>query len=240
MTAVSAPRTAVLRAPSAIALALVNVRVTWFFWLISGGIAASNAIIYIIANQLTGAVERPVAVLTASLSNFIFSWVIIFLIDGIVAPLTTPIDALSGAGLQRHYAAQWISVAIHGIPAIALWAVLSLVAHAAPSLEVSTDDGFTLSYNAGIPSTAVTWEALVFVILLCILMSGIGQAIGHAFRHRALFGACAIGGGALLLTAMAVSIMSGLPWLPIVFGTTVIAVIVPSLYALTGPVRKVG
>lgn len=238
MTTASAPRA--LRAPGTIALALANVRITWFFWLISVGIAVFNAIMYIIANQLSAGSVRPTVVLAASLSNFMFSWFIIFLAGGIVAPMTVALDALSGAGLKRQYAAQWLSVAIHGIPAIILWAATALVTRVTPFLEVSTDDGFTLSYAATATGTAMTWQALLFVTLVCILMSAIGQAIGHAFRHHAVFGACAIVGGLLLLPAMVSLIARGLPWLPIIAGATVIAVVVLSLYAMTGPVRKVG
>lgn len=247
MTTTTLPRTATPMSARPSFWRLVRAELTEirFFWLIPVGVTLANLLI----NKIVAlAVEPGAADFSASsvLSNWAFSWAILFFVVGILrGTASTPETALAGAGLKAQNRVGWTTDGIEAIGAGLVWTLVAALVPASETFGVFTEEGPIL----GLPGPSFLFGGFL-LLALWALIGGIGRIIGHAYRLWSTWGGLAtiIGLIALLsapgpLIARSAPTLDQIPWtLPLLVlgGFGVVVVLIAWLLAERGPIRTVG
>lgn len=247
MTTTTLPRTAtpLSARPSFWGLVRAELTEIRFFWLIPVGVTLANLLI----NKIVALIVGPGAADFSSsslLSNWAFSWAILFFVVGIIrGTASTPETALAGAGLKSQNRVGWTTDGIEAIGAGLVWMLVAALVPASEVFGLFNEEGGLL----GLPGPSCLLGGLL-LLALWALTGAIGRIIGHAFRLWSTWGGLATLAALVALLsapgpmiARSAPTVDQIPWtlLILVLGAFgLLAVLIAWLLAERGPIRTVG
>ncbi|WP_022868587.1 hypothetical protein [Schaalia vaccimaxillae] len=225
----------------------LDLRHSWHYWAIALGIQVVNILIPVTISVVKSGEVKMFAELGVALTNWVFAWFIIFLIDGFVqATMTTPVGTLSGTGLKGQNLVGWCVSLIHMAGATVGWALLMFFGPRIPSPGLSTPATLETALG-GLKNTPAEVVLHLFAAWLFWLGAiGASRAIGHSFRFHWLPGllltiVCAAVFMCLVITAV-FYVVEGMMLGMFIASLVFLAALAPLSFILgsRGPIRAFG